>query len=308
MRRRAFTLIELLVVIAIIAVLIGLLLPAVQKVREAAARASCQNQLKQIALAAHNYHDANQKLPPGLQRSGNGSPFPAGVPTTAQFSMYVVLLPYFEQTAVSSKWNLNNFDANRGLQSAGALPATVIKVLICPASVLGSSPIDRGEATRSPPREWAMTSYVGNAGRIAHGRPQQTMDGVFWQNSVVTLQTIADGTSNTLFYGERSHWDPVAERLAGPNLGGWGWWSYPNNGDILFGTSAPINFLLPASFATNPTAALEDQRINAAGSQHTGGANFAMADGSVRFIEQSINLITYQQLGTRDKGEPVSLP
>jgi prepilin-type N-terminal cleavage/methylation domain-containing protein/prepilin-type processing-associated H-X9-DG protein len=311
MRRRGFTLIELLVVIAIIAVLIGLLLPAVQKVREAATRASCQNNLKQIALSAHNYHNAHGKLPPGLQRSGNGSPFPAGVSTNSRFSMYVMLLPYIEQDAIRSRWIIDNFDANRGMEAAGALPAKVIKTILCPASIVNENPIDRGEATSSPPREWSFTSYLGNAGLVGHGRPQQTMDGVFWQNSVVTLEGIKDGTSNTLFFGERSHWDPVAEALAGPNLGGWGWWCYPNNGDVLFGTSVPINFLLPQNFASLPAAqqtAIEDQRVNAAGSQHTGGANFALADGSVRFIPQTISSVTYQAMGTREGGEPETPP
>jgi prepilin-type N-terminal cleavage/methylation domain-containing protein/prepilin-type processing-associated H-X9-DG protein len=310
-RRQGFTLIELLVVIAIIAVLIGLLLPAVQKVREAAGRASCQNNIKQIALAAHNYHDAYGKLPPGILRSGNGSPFPSNLPTSARYSMYVVLLPFIEQTGISTRWNLNNFDANRGLEKDGALPAQVIKTLMCPSSILNENLIDRGEVTSNPPREWAFTSYLGNAGRVAHGRPQQTMDGVLWQNSVLTLEGIKDGTSNTLFYGERNHHDPVVAGLGEVNLGGWGWWSFPNNGDVLFGTSAPINYMLPENWLTLPAAqrtATEDQRINSAGSQHSGGANFALADGSVRFVQQSISSITYQALGTREGGEPESAP
>ncbi|MCI0461630.1 MAG: DUF1559 domain-containing protein [Gemmataceae bacterium] len=310
MRRHAFTLIELLVVIAIIAILIGLLLPAVQKVREAAARAQCQNNLKQLALAVHNYHDAYKKFPPGFQRSGNGSPFPAGVPTASRFSMYVVLLPFIEQNSIRTRWNILNFDANRGLEANGALPAITIPIMICPSSP--SLPfVDRNEATRNPPREWAFTSYVGNAGLRAHPRGAQTMDGVFWQNSVVRLNGIIDGTSNTLLIGERNHHDPVVAALTPVPLGGWGWWVFPNGGDVMFGTSVPLNFQLPSNWTSLPAAqmsALEDDRINAAGSTHTGGANFAFADGSVQFIQDSIPLPTYRALSTRQGGEPVSLP
>jgi prepilin-type N-terminal cleavage/methylation domain-containing protein/prepilin-type processing-associated H-X9-DG protein len=312
MRRRAFTLIELLVVIAIIAILIGLLLPAVQKVREAASRMSCQNNLKQISLALHNYHDSVGRFPPGFQRTGNGSPFPSNTPSSARFSLYVVLLPYFEQDNIRNRWNLNNFDSNRGLESAGALPAIVLKVLICPSSAgLPTPPIDRGEATRNPPREWAFGSYLANAGLRGHTRSQQTMDGVFWQNSTTRIADIQDGTSNTFLIGERNHLDPTLLPFIGLGLGGWGWWSFPNGGDVQFGTTVPLNWQVPTNIASLPPdvqAALVDDRINAAGSNHPTGANFAFADGSVRFVTDGIPLTTYRALSTRNGGEVVQLP
>src|SRR5262249_27630956 len=133
MRRKGFTLIELLVVIAIIAILIGLLLPAVQKVREAAARMSCSNNLKQLALALHNYHDQYNAFPPGIQR--NQPPLAPVLPPLdpARRSNWTIeVLPFIEQDNVHKLWNYTNFNANRGLTGD---PATiswrVIKTFIC---------------------------------------------------------------------------------------------------------------------------------------------------------------------------------
>jgi prepilin-type processing-associated H-X9-DG protein len=121
---------------------------------------------------------------------------------------------------------------------------------------------------------------------------------------------ITDGSSNTLLTGERSHFDPVfrADKntgWGGPNLGSEGWWAFPNTDSVAFGTKMPINYRVPGPGMTTSQAI---DRITAAGSQHPGGANFALGDGSVRFIQDSISVITYQQLGTRAMGEPVTLP
>lgn len=137
------------------------------------------------------------------------------------------------------------------------------------------------------------------------------MDGVFWQNSTVRIVDITDGTTNTFLFSERNHFDRAVVALTSTPLGGWGWWSFPNAGDVQFGTSVPLNFELPANWVSLPAAqrsALEDDRINAAGSQHTGGANFAMSDGSVRFIANGLPQLTYRALSTRAGGEAVSLP
>src|SRR5437588_4895771 len=122
--RRGFTLIELLVVIAIIAVLIGLLLPAVQKVREAANRMSCTNNLKQIALAAHAYHDANSRFPPGYRRQNPVA------------SVFVWLLPYIEQDNIHKQWDYNNFNNNLGTAASGKPPTFVLKTIVCPSDAL----------------------------------------------------------------------------------------------------------------------------------------------------------------------------
>src|SRR5262245_25533107 len=130
--RRGFTLIELLVVIAIIAVLIGLLLPAVQKVRETAARISCANNLKQIALAAHNYHDATNRFPTGARLSIDVG----GIPTGGT-NLWVELLPYFEKDNLYKQWDHNDNRNNVG--GTNALSARVIKILLCPSDPLAET-------------------------------------------------------------------------------------------------------------------------------------------------------------------------
>ncbi len=157
MRRRGFTLIELLVVIAIIAVLIGLLLPAVQKVRAAAYRMSCTNNLKQWAIAAHNYHGTNGRFPPGIN---NPNPDPK-----VRFNWVVALLPYVEQDAAYKRYNQNpaNWDTNRNDAATGAhggpnAPiALTFKTLVCPSDV--GMPGDFKDTTQRPPEQWGLISY-----------------------------------------------------------------------------------------------------------------------------------------------------
>jgi prepilin-type N-terminal cleavage/methylation domain-containing protein/prepilin-type processing-associated H-X9-DG protein len=313
-RRSGFTLVELLVVIAIIAVLIGLLLPAVQKVREAAARLQCQNNLKQLGLAAHNYHDTNGKFPTGARLPADVS----GVPTGGT-NVWVELLPYIEQDNLYKRWD---FTDNRNNVAGGrdATQAQVIKILLCPSDRLPET-VTQLTAEAAPP--WAfgfygMTSYGGNAGRRAFhpgdppAFPRMTRDGIFFLDSYVRLEDVSDGTSNTFLFGERFHRDPEFDRLkpvffptTGP-LAGWGKWGFVAKGigNVTLHTAAPINYRVPTG---GDYSAVED-RFCTFGSGHPGGANFGFADGSVRFVRDSTPLPTLEALSTRAGGEVVTLP
>jgi prepilin-type N-terminal cleavage/methylation domain-containing protein/prepilin-type processing-associated H-X9-DG protein len=295
MRRSAFTLVELLVVIAITGVLIGLLLPAVQKVREAANRASCQNNLKQLALAAHAYHDANRAFPPGFYRA----PGPwLGVKVV---TLYVALLPYLEQDNLARRWDYSRYGNNLGPYPTSTA-SQVIAVAVCPSDVLPRPPVDQNH-TGAGARHWGLTSYGGNAGIRATGWP--TRDGVFFEGSAVRIADVTDGTSSTLLFGERSHWDPVYDRLCSrdPIITN-GWWAYADTADLLLGAAVPLNYQAPPT-APDCTAVKAD-RLSAFGSRHRGGANFALVDGSVRFLPDTTSLVILQGLSTRAAGEVIS--
>jgi prepilin-type N-terminal cleavage/methylation domain-containing protein/prepilin-type processing-associated H-X9-DG protein len=322
-RRSAFTLVELLVVIAIIAVLIGLLLPAVQKVREAANRARCTNNLKQQSLAALNFHDANCAFPTGARllvdmgggRWANGT------------NLWIEMLPYFEQDNVQKKWDDNDF-RNNIAGGTNATTAQVIKILRCPSDPL-PEPVFLFVAI-DPRYAWlngfyGMSSYGGNGGRRSVGgngppprTPPGTRDGIFFNGSRIRIADVTDGSSNTFLFGERSHRDPEYDRITrgtdrGPltMIGKWGilwrsspWPSFPGV-DGRLSTPVPINFQVPPSTLEGDTLAI-DNRICAYGSGHPGGANFAFVDGSVRFLSDRTLLATLQALSTRAGGEVVS--
>jgi prepilin-type N-terminal cleavage/methylation domain-containing protein/prepilin-type processing-associated H-X9-DG protein len=309
--RRGFTLIELLVVIAILAVLIGLLLPAVQKVREAAARVQCLNNLKQIALAAHNFHNATGQFPVGAR-----PPVFVGDRPTGGTNLFVELLPYFEQDTLYKRWddydNRNNVAGGRN-----ATQAQVLKLLLCPSDLLPQSVVEV-TVEGTPPWSrgfYAVTSYGGNAGKRSFHPgdpptfPRLSRDGIFTLDRCIRLADISDGVSNTFLFGERFHLDPEHDRLkpvffptVGP-LAGWGKWGYVAKGvsQVTLSTPVPINYRVPRD---GGYSAVED-RLCAFGSGHTGGANFAFADGSVRFLSDSILLETLQALSTRAGGEVV---
>jgi prepilin-type N-terminal cleavage/methylation domain-containing protein/prepilin-type processing-associated H-X9-DG protein len=310
--RHGMTLIELLVVIAIIAILIGLLVPAVQKVREAANRAQCLNNLKQLALAAQSYHGTWGKFPTGVRLSVLVDGRPA-----MGTNLWVELLPYFEQDNLQNQWDRNDNRNNNQVGGRNATTAQVIQILLCPSDPL-PQPVIQSTLLLNPPWSWGfygMSSYGGNAGKrsvhtgFAPAFPFMTRDGIFFIDSSLRLADVSDGTSNTLLFGERFHHDPefdIRQPVVWPGsslMTAWGRWGYVANtgamGNVTLHTAAPINYRVPpgGDFST------VENRACAFGSGHPGGANFAFADGSVRFLSDSTPLLTLQALSTRCGGE-----
>ncbi|MFO0808227.1 MAG: DUF1559 domain-containing protein [Gemmataceae bacterium] len=275
-RAAAFTLIELLVVIAIIAVLIGLLLPAVQKVREAAARTKCSNNLKQLGLAMHNYHDTVGKFP--YLRSGGGQ---------NRHSWTFLLLPFFEQdtiystfknpiTGVSQTDGVNNFTSTDPAIVAARGPG--ISVLLCPSrrGTGEATPIDPGNLTvTGQPIDYAASSGDTNvAPTTGLFKFENVSNATAAAKGANTMGDIADGTSNTLMIGEKHI---PTDNLFDPNMDAVAYSagiqnSYHRKG----GASWPL--------AQSPTTPINGQF----GSWHTGTVQFVFADGSVRGLPTSI--------------------
>jgi prepilin-type N-terminal cleavage/methylation domain-containing protein/prepilin-type processing-associated H-X9-DG protein len=315
-RRHGFTLVELLVVIAIVGVLVALLLPAVQAAREAARRASCLNNLRQLALASHNYHDVHKRFPTGARLPVDVSGRPTG-----GTNLWVELLPYFEQKNLHEKWDFND-NRNNVAGGTNATQAQVIQILVCPSDPI-LEPVLQHATANAPPWSWGfygISSYGGNAGKrsIQAGPPPDfpklSRDGIFFIDSHVHMKDITDGGSKTLLMGERYHDDAEFDRrhdIVWPGSGpidGWGRWGYVANqgacGNVSLHTAAPINYPMPPN---GNLSNLED-RAGAFGSAHRGGANFALADGSVRFIAEDLPLEQIQALSTRAGQEVVQAP
>jgi prepilin-type N-terminal cleavage/methylation domain-containing protein/prepilin-type processing-associated H-X9-DG protein len=292
-RRSAFTLIELLVVIAIIAILIGLLLPAVQKVRDAAARTQCQNNMKQLGLAAHNYESSYGYFPPGWQNPTPAANFTNVIqdpplPGPPRFTnLMVELLSFIEQDNLQKNWDYNVI--NRNLTEPPDFTTTgprstsgqVVKTFLCPSSAVAENPV---AIVNSPLQgtHYGLNSYGGVAGRISFSArpsaaefagPRQppapapidysgpilaTLDGMFYTNSRVRMTAIPDGTSNTMMFGERQHRDRNFDRMyTNFPIIGWSGWAWANQanavGDFLVGACRPINWMIPDD-ATGPNS------------------------------------------------------
>jgi prepilin-type N-terminal cleavage/methylation domain-containing protein len=314
-RRSAFTLIELLVVIAIISVLIALLLPAVQSAREAARRAQCINNLKQLGLATQNYEQAVGCLPAAEMQF-------LGLLNGSNYSAISQMLPYFEQGTIYNSINFSLFDVDPSNNSA---MVTSIKNLICPSDTF--NPV---------PAYGAQTNYMADMGsgivwQSSAYAPNTTLpmpNGVFYGNSSTRFSEITDGLSNTGFY---------AERIVGDALTG----VVSPIADVFFDPGAPLtpadalaqclalNIYNPANqipmimgvpwidgqhiflhVSTPNTRSCGFFIVNRAvmppSSYHPGGVNMLSGDGSVRFIKNSINLQIWQALGTRNGGEVIS--
>lgn len=325
-RPSAFTLIELLVVIAIIAILIGLLLPAVQKVREAAARMKCSNNLKQLALACHNYEGANLSFPSGYTQ--DRIPPPSGA--FQGHSVFYFLLPYIEQDNLFKSMDatvpLNNVSNVPGTRAAAALAA-----LVCPSDQFLQNPMPF-PSTGTTTALYGATSYRANGGSRPLFATNSTNDGVFMatgaasrkaasapQGTQVKLNGISDGTSNTICFGESYHLDPNFDTFtaagwnSGSTIGGWSRW-YPAGGDaglgnLMGGAFAPINYKIPfvhggagAPGSQSGWFIFQDRRLSAFGSGHTGGANISFCDGSVRFLTDSLPQSTLLLYCVRNDG------
>lgn len=285
--RLGFTLIELLVVIAIIAVLIGLLLPAVQKVRSAAARLKCLNNLKQIGLAMHNFHDASGKFPPANSPTFN--------------SAFTWILPFVEQENIRNRYNV---DLPPTTPPNDVLVRLPIAIYICPEMQLPPGPeaaytshyasyavcVGSNDAWLPPPDNGAIVRLNATSDPTPVSKPTRLAD-------------IRDGTSNTFLVGEMGYQladytfrsGPFAGQPRGGNTSwAWGYTSYS-----IGSTKVMMNSIDPAS------ASLLD-RLAAFRSDHIGGCNFLFCDGSARFIMQTIPLATYQALSTRQGREPIS--
>jgi prepilin-type N-terminal cleavage/methylation domain-containing protein/prepilin-type processing-associated H-X9-DG protein len=325
-RQRGFTLIELLVVIAIIGVLIALLLPAVQSAREAARRAQCVNNLKQISLAMHNYHDSNNCLPLGRTLQAG---------TYRPFSQFARLLGYMEQRNIfdSLNFSLSSYDPTNVTAAA-----TAINSFLCPSDVRVSIPPGQVLAGFG----WAGINYRANEGTSVamwYGADDTSNvnngvvappNGLFYSDQLIRFADITDGTSNTAAFSEHVLGDfsnsiatdfsdtfaPGTHPLTSDdaynmclattinNLSLQGYsnigapWTYGYHSTTSYWHSGPPNsrscMFPPSRIATT------------ANSRHPGGVNVSLADGSVRFIKNTVNLQAWRSIGTRSLGEVVS--
>lgn len=287
-----FTLVELLVVIAIIGILIALLLPAVQAAREAARRMQCSNNLKQIALALHNYHDAMKCFPPVGTTFWNTG--------TMEVSWLYPVLPYMEQMSVYEEMKKapNAYHATLSKQVAPAF--------VCPSdgqnefdyiSIAAEQRTANYNAVMGPGRD---DKHLGS-GSLPYG--YAATDGIIYMYSKTRIGHIQDGTSNTLLVGER---------ISDLRLWSKGWMDKANP-TVFQGKNVtwPMNTdptVLCYRHTTKPggcPSASQEMAFNDIdfGSRHPGGAQFAFADGSVQFLEETINFETYGDLATRDGGE-----
>lgn len=318
-RKRGFTLVELLVVIAIIGVLVGLLLPAVQAARESGRRSSCINNLKQLGLALHQFHDRQRHFPPGR-----------GGPVPLVFSPQAHLLPHVEQGSLHSRLDLSSSPTNlliAGVFYSGAVNAAAaaeaVAVLQCASDPAGG---------RVPGINFGGTNYAANvgSGMVDQGTLVRA-DGVFYLNSKTRFADLVDGSSQTIAFSERTlglndkplvsmpvpgspfiletSGVQVTEALcAEQGTGSWnaergGKWILGNYGNTLYNHFHPPN--APGWDCMNPA---QQRGLFAARSYHPGGVNVLYCDGSVSFIANAIDLAAWRALATRAGLEMPAIP
>ena len=325
---RAFTLIELLVVIAIIAVLIALLLPAVQQAREAARRTQCKNNLKQLGLAMHNYHDA-QRIFPSNRMGANGAPNAGqavnfGNPCFSTLGWTFHLLPYFDQAPLYNSVNTSYCDASQMAGSASLVGPntptamtnarmTVLNALLCPSNpqpnIVNNIAV-KDDSWSEGGVNAARTDYVGNMGWSNPGHrdcpfanfggeewtmdwdigtlPIQNANGVFGFQGSINIAGITDGTSNTMMIIESMHWTDKNNKASVQNDAAW------------MGAFAIHSMKMPIN--TQPNG---DFRCDQWSSNHVGGAHGLLCDGSVRFVSENIDWQVRKAIATRARNEIV---
>jgi prepilin-type processing-associated H-X9-DG protein/prepilin-type N-terminal cleavage/methylation domain-containing protein len=302
--RHAFTLIELLVVIAIIAGLIALLLPAVQSAREAARRAQCLNNLKQIALALHNYHDAVLTFPPGYVSLTQGNQ-PDGAEIGPGWGWASMALSQMEQFGV---YNAVNFSLTTSDPSAQTARSSRLSTFLCPSNVGSGSPLTIKDASGDVlVADLAAGQYIAVAGQLEPEEFAAQNNGVFYRNSKIGIRDITDGTSTTLMVGERSQnvadatWVGMIPNGRACNNPIWPVQDCETSNVLILGHTGPSPDEPWIDPPNNKTAGVDDFH-----SRHPGGCNFAFCDGSVRFIKETINPQTFSNLATRAGGEVIS--
>jgi prepilin-type N-terminal cleavage/methylation domain-containing protein/prepilin-type processing-associated H-X9-DG protein len=342
--RRGFTLIELLVVIAIIAVLIALLLPAVQAAREAARRSQCINNMKQIGLAMHNYHQTNDCFPIGAVMTNQGT---QGLSNWQAFSSLALMLSFLEQNAIYNSINFSAYACGGTPDLNSTSRGSQINSFLCPSD---------GNAKNTDGTNGRLNSYMASMGTTALNGYNTSSTGVFAYNVTYGIRDITDGTSNTIAFGEKLVGTPgqgngqgVGYRGNGVNgvsvsgtigdatqnqatvlsdlnacntswasqtIGGQmlvnsegQWWSVGDTAYTLFNTIVPPNSNIYkwGSCGNNCSGCSPNMSsyVNTS-SNHSGGGNFLLADGSVRFIKSTVAQTVYWYLGTRANNEVVS--
>jgi len=300
--RHGFTLVELLVVIAIIGVLVALLLPAVQAAREAARRSQCTNNLKQVTLALHNYHDTNRKLPSAFY-------------DTREHGIWVRLSPFMEQGAFFDRYNFNT-------GALGGVNGTLVKEvtmqgLRCPSGAINFCMIsDTSRQANYTTHYYGIQGPVGT--NSTTGTTYKRYDNIGAAGGVssqglftvcvsayrdaIDFGGVTDGLSNTLAFGEISWNDYQGYREFNYGV----YWAASNDAAIM--STKDVSWPINIGLQSTSTVYRGYSRTGAYGSHHPGGANFALADGSVRFLSQTINMDTYLSLASRNGGEVITLP
>jgi prepilin-type N-terminal cleavage/methylation domain-containing protein len=306
--RTGFTLIELLVAIAIIAILIGLLLPAVQKVRATAARMKCANNLKQLALAAHNYHDTTGWLPPGMATAKVGQDNVPAAYTEDRRVWPMYLLPHVEQEAVWAAIEKHRTTGGAMYFMWSINPGSQVKVpqWMCPSDPLA------GKTASFSGMQGFHGNYAGSAGDTAFNGTTEGgtgLSGMFYTASKLRLIDVPDGTSGTLFLSEIL----LSKDVTGHDVRG-RYWNQARSGAVLFTALNPPNAATPdvvnhcQSTLPAPCTKSDTNQNHSARSAHTGGVNAALADASVRFVTNDIDPAVWKAASTKAGGEVATLP
>lgn len=284
--RSGFTLVELLVVIAIIGVLIGLLIPAVQRVRESSARAECGNHLKQVGLALHHFHDRNKALPPGYTSAvdAKGNDLGPGWGWAAHILPGVEQQPLFDRL----QWT-------KGIEDPSNADGRVTPIAVyrCPSDRLAQATwtAKKYDSAGNPVVSVCELAWANYIGVFGINEPGVAGEGLFFRNSAVRLREISDGTANTLAVGERA---ASLDRAT---------WVGAVTGAELFPENSSNFVLGHTGEMHSPTEPTEGNNFS---SDHPGGVQFLFADGHVQFLTGSMSASIFQALSTRAGGEPAS--